>query len=127
MKLRTMAWSAPGGQAVRREIDRFVEAEAAFGPDRGEARVVLQRPARIDHRRQTGGVGRDDAVFAETALQAQARHAEVGILVGHLEVAGVVGGFRDAPGNAERRRIALLARRRSAGWSVPEQIRRARA
>ena len=37
-------------------------------------------------------------------------HAEIRVLVGQVQVAGVVGGFRDAPGHAERRRRSLICR-----------------
>ena len=57
---------------------------------------------------ERGRIGRDDGVLAQAALQPEAGHAEVRILVGELQVAGVVGGFRNAPGQAERRAIGDL-------------------
>ena len=57
-----------------------------------------------------GRIGRDDGVRAEAALQAEAGHAEIRVLVGELQVAGVVGGLRDAPGHAELGAIVDLPR-----------------
>src|SRR2546422_11597765 len=54
-------------------------------------------------------VGCDDGVFAQAAFQTQARDSEVGILIGELQVADVVGGFRNAPGHAERSAVGHLA------------------
>ena len=90
------------GQAARRVVQRLVEAIAAARADRGEPLEVSRRRLRIDHARERGRIRRDDDVFAEPALQPEAGHAEVRILVGELQVAGVVGGFRNAPGDPER-------------------------
>ena len=68
----------------------------------GQAREDSRSAARgIDHRRQRRRIGRDHGVFAQAALAAEAGNAETGILIGLLEVARVVCGFRDAPGHAE--------------------------
>ena len=99
-----------GRHPVCGEIDRLIEPEPPLGPDPGQPFVILKRPVRIDHGGQPAGIGRDDPVFLQAALQAQSRHAEVGILIGHVQIAGVVGGFRNAPGNADGSGIALLAR-----------------
>ena len=96
----TIATSFPRAGA-RRVVERLVEAvapERARGCEPGE---IARRGARIDHRRECRRVRRDDGVLAQPALQAQARDAEVRILVGELEVAHVVGRLRDAPGHVE--------------------------
>ncbi len=69
-------------------------------PACGESGEVPRRGRRIHHRRQRRGVGGDDGVLAEAALEAQPGHAEVRVLIGELEVARVVRRFRDAPGHA---------------------------
>ena len=95
-------------QAGRGEIDCFVKPEPAFGPKRCEARIIPHCGRWVDHRCQSGGIGRDHAVFTETPFQPKSRNAKVGILVGHLQIAGVIGRFRYAPRDAQPRRIGLL-------------------
>ena len=109
MKARTIATLSPSGKRAGVKSERLVEAIATARAERGEAREILRRGLRIDHGREPGGVGSDDNVLAEAALQAQAGHAEVRILVGELEVAGVVGGLRNAPRNAEHGAVARSA------------------
>ncbi len=96
------------GHARRRIIQRIVEAVATLRADLGQTRQIGRGGARIDHRRQSGGVGRDHPVFAETSLQPEAGNAEVRILVSELQVAGVVGGFGYAPGQAQLRGVVDL-------------------
>ena len=64
---------------------------------------------RLDHRRQRGRVRRDDDVLAQAALESQPGHAEARVLVGELQVAGIVGGLRDAPRHAQLLAEGLLA------------------
>ena len=97
------------GQPGPGEIHGLVEAIAAGRAHVGEAPVVAQRTGGIDHGGQARRVGRDHDVVRQAALEAQARHAEIGILVGEFHVAGVVGRLRDAPGNVQRLAIGLLA------------------
>ena len=96
------------GHARRRVIQRLVEAVAPLRADLGQPRQIGHRRARIDHRRQRGGVGRDDPLFAEAALQPEAGNAEIRILIGQLQIAGVVGGFGYAPGQPEFRGVGDL-------------------
>ena len=65
------------------------------------SREIERRALRIDHRGKRRRVGGDDGVLAQAAFEPQARHAEVRVLVGELQIARVVGGFGNAPGNAE--------------------------
>ena len=89
-----------------REVERLVEAVAAARARQPSAvRNSAAAACGIDHRGQRRGVGRDDSVVGQTALQAEAGDAEVGILIGELEVAGVEGRLRDAPGRAELRAV----------------------
>jgi hypothetical protein len=96
-------------QPDRRIVQRLVEAVAAARAGRGQALEVARRGLRIDHGGKRRRVGRDDDVLPQAALETEARHAEIGILVGEFAVADVVGGFRDAPRHAERRPVVDLA------------------
>ena len=89
----------PGRNPARRVVQRLVEAIAALAAGRRKPHEVADRRPGIDHRRQRGGVGSDHDVGVQAALQAQTRDAKVGILVGVLHVAHVVGRFRHAPGH----------------------------
>ena len=91
------------------EIHRFIKAVAAFGPKRGQTGKVCHGSGGVDHGGKAGGIGGDDAVLAQPALEPQPRHAKVGVLIGHLQIAGVVGGFRYAPWNAQGAAMVLLA------------------
>ena len=95
--------------ARRRIVQRIVKAVAALRADLGQTRQIGRGRARIDHRRQSGGVGGDHPIFAETPLQPEAGNAEVRILVSELQVAGVVSGFGYAPGQAQLRGVIDLA------------------
>ena len=86
--------------ALRREVDGVVEAEMAERADRAQPLEIGDRLARLELRGKHCRIGRDHGVLRQPALQAQAGHAEIRVLVGHLAVAGVVGRFRDAPRDA---------------------------
>ena len=96
------------GQARRREVERLVEAVAAAPADLGQRREVGRGGRRIDHGGERRRIGRDDGVLAQAALEAEAGHAEVGILIGEFLVARVVGQLGDAPRQAEAARIVDL-------------------
>ncbi|MNZ63373.1 hypothetical protein D3C78_815180 [compost metagenome] len=106
------------------EVQRLVEAVAALRAHLVQAGVVAPRRLRIDHGRQAGRVGGDHHVLGQPALESQPRHAEVGVLVGELQVARVVGGLGDAPGNAQRAAIGLLARHHQAIGLLQQAARR---
>ena len=96
------------GQPRAGEVERFVEAIAAKRTHRGELRVVLARCLRIDHRGQSRRIRRDHAVLRETALEAESGHAEIRVLVGEFDVAGVIRRLRNAPRNAKRLAVRRL-------------------
>ena len=104
-----MANVAPSGSRRAGVVERLVEAVSAARADGGKALEIAHGAFRIDHGRKRRGVRRDDGVLAQAALQSQAGHAEVRILVGELEVARIVGGFGNAPRNADLRAIADLS------------------
>ena len=83
----------PFRQTRGREIQRLVKTEPACAAKRCKRRIIPHRRLRINHRRQPGGIGCDHPVLAQAAFQPQPRHPEVGILIGHLGIAGIVGGF----------------------------------
>ena len=85
-----------------REIQRLVETVAASCAHLSHAGIVGGGGGRVDHGGQAGRIRRDDAGFAQAALEAEAGDAEIGILIGEFEIARVVGRFRDAPGQAAR-------------------------
>ena len=65
-----------------RVVQSLVEPVAALRPDLSQTLEIGDRRPRIDHRSQSGCVGRDDFVFAEAAFQPEARNAEIGVLIG---------------------------------------------
>ena len=99
----------PLGDPRARVVERLVVAVGAPAAGLGEALEVPDRRRRIHHGGQARRVGRDHHVLAEPAAQAQPRHAEVRVLVGHLEVAHVVGGLGHAPGDAALGAVGDLA------------------
>ena len=96
------------GHALRREVDGVVVSVAAERPHAAQALQVFDGLARRELRSEQGGVRGDDGVEGKTALEAEARHAEIGVLIGHLAVARIVRGFGDAPRNALRAAVADL-------------------
>ncbi len=96
-------------------------------PARVEARrSCAARPRGVDHRGQRRGVGRDDQVLGEPALEAEAGHAEVRVLVGQLEVARVVGRLGDAPGHAALGAVARSGAAPPGGRSASSRLSRRR-
>ena len=89
------------GDARRREVHGFVETIGAADTQVFQRAEVGQCRVAIDHGGEPGGVGRDHLVLGQAALEAQSRHAEVGILIGEFEIARVVRGLGDAPGHLE--------------------------
>ena len=84
-------------QARRRVIDGFVEAVTADEIHRGEALQVDAGLHRRDHQGQGRGVGRDHQILGQSALEAEARHAEGAVLVVQMHVRGVVPALRNPP------------------------------
>ena len=79
-------------------VDGLIQAVAAVQSVRGEP---LQVPARLlgrHHQRQRRGVGGNDDVLGQAALEPEAGHAKGPVLVIEMSVHGVVAGFRDSPG-----------------------------
>ncbi len=58
---------------------------------------VAQRARRLDHRRQCRGVGGDDQVGVQAALERQVGHPEGPVLVGPEAIADVVGALARSP------------------------------
>ncbi len=82
------------------EVQGLVEAEGAETAQGLDCLVVPPGSAGVDHRRQPGRIGCDHQIGGQPALQPQAGDAEIGILVGELDIPRVEAGFRDAPGHA---------------------------
>ena len=77
------------GHATRREVQRFIPAEAAAGAELRQHFEISQGGARIHHRRERGRIGRDHGIVAKPALQSQTRDAEAHVLIGQFDVASV--------------------------------------
>ncbi len=97
------------GDARGRIVERLVKPVAAASPGGLQPFEIAGGGFRVDHAGQGRGVGRDHRIVGQAPLQPQAGHAEVGILVGELKVAGVIGRLRHAPGRLQRRAIFDLA------------------
>jgi hypothetical protein len=116
----------PGRNPVGRVVQRLVKAVAALAVHRGDPLEVENRRRGIDHGGQRCRVGGNDQVRVQAALQSQAGDAEVRVLVGVLNVADVVGRFRDAPGHVMLPAEADLAsRHQTAGVLEQTAVRRA--
>ena len=76
--------------------------------DRAQAFEVGDRLARPELGGEHRRIGRNHGVARQPALEAEARHAEIRVLIGHLAVAGVVGRFRNAPRDVLRAGILHL-------------------
>ena len=96
------------GQARAGEVEGLKEAKAAARAHDGKPCEVENGSTWVNHRRKTGGVGRYHDILGKAALQAKTGHAEIGILIRELNVPGVVGGLRDAPGQSKRPSVSLL-------------------
>ena len=90
------------GQACLRIVQCFITAVPAAPASRCQAFEIGRRGRGIDQCRQRRRIGRDHRAVPDPALEAETGDAETGILVGELQVARVVGGFRGAPGHVAR-------------------------
>ena len=106
------------------EIQRLVKAVAPLRAQARQSGKIPQRRLRIDHRRQTRGIGRDHPVLAKPAFQTQPRYAEIGVLIGHFQVAGIVAGFRNPPRHAQACGVSLLLCHDAAAGFVQHRPRR---
>ena len=100
------ALQQPGGRIV----EGFVEAVAAAAAGCFERLEIAQRGVRLNHGGEGRRIGCDHHIVAQPALEPEAGHAEVRILVGQLQIAGVVGGLGDAPRRPELKTIVDLSR-----------------
>ena len=95
-------------QSARRIVQCFIEPVATACADASKPGKIACRRGRIDHAGKRRCIGSHNGALPQAALQAEARHTEVRILVGQFQVADVVCRFRDAPRQAERRAIGDL-------------------
>ena len=89
----------PARQTRRRVVDRFIEADTSLDSLRREPLQIQARLLGRHHQRKRRGIGRNDQVLGQPALEPQAGHAEGAVLVVEMGVDRVVAGFRDAPGH----------------------------
>ena len=97
-------------QPGRREVHGLVHAVATFHAHCRQLPQVFASRRRRDHQRERRRIGRNHAVFRQSALQAQARHAEGAVLIVEMHVHRVVTGFGNAPGQAARISVLDLSR-----------------
>ena len=95
------------------EVHRFVIAVIVQQPQAGQSFQILHGLSRRKVQRQKGGIGRDDDLFLQAALQSELRYAKGLILIGLVEVQISKGRLRDPPrhttlaavGNVDRHRF----------------------
>ena len=104
----TMTTSASFGSRDARVVECFVETMAAERAGPCQTFQVADRRLRVDHRGKRCRIRRDDEVFAQTAFETEARHAEVRVLISQLEIAGAIRRFGDAPRYMARNAIVDL-------------------
>ena len=90
----------PGRHAVRRKVQRFVEAVAAQRTHPGQGTQIGHRRRGIHHRGEGRRIRRDHQVSVQAALKAKPGYTEVGILIGVLRITHIIGRFRDPPRHA---------------------------
>ncbi len=109
MNALTITTSVPSGSRVRGVVECFVESVRAECAHTGKARIVLHRRLRIDHGCQTRCVRGDDEILTQAAFEPEARHAEVGILIGEFQIARAIRRFGNSPRNVQRCTVARSA------------------
>ena len=90
------------GYTRRRVIKRLIKPKRAKGAQSAQTVVVEDGGAGIDHGSKAGGIGRNHRAFTQPAFKRQIGNPKVGILIGHVKIAGIISGFRHAPGNAQK-------------------------
>ncbi|MNN21507.1 hypothetical protein D3C81_1348320 [compost metagenome] len=81
----------PGGQTRLAVVYRLVQSKPACDAQCAKPLQVFAGRGWRYHQRQRAGVGRNHALLAQAALEAQARHAERPVLVVEVSVQRVVG------------------------------------
>ena len=90
----------PSRKATCGVVERFAKAIPSGGAAGGQSGEVADRGVGSDHRCEGGGVGGDHEGVAQAPSDAQAGHAEPGILVSLSEVTGVESRLGDSPRHA---------------------------
>ena len=116
-RARLAARQARGGV-----VDRLVEAELAFDARGGEPLQVQARRLGRHHQRERRGVGRNDEVLGQPALQPEAGHAERAVLVVEGGVDRVVARLGHAPGNAAVAAVGDLPVDRRAARALEQRV-----
>ena len=81
-------------------VDRLVKTVPALQAFGCEALQIFASGLRSDHQGERGGIGRNDQILRETALESEVRHTEGAVLIVERRVDGVVSGLGDSPGYA---------------------------
>jgi hypothetical protein len=109
-RLRTIRGVAAVAQspAALREVDRFVEAVLSVEPEPLEAPEIPHRRLGLDRHRERRGVGCDDQVVPQSALQSEPGNPERLILIVVEAIHGAERRFADAPGDTALGGVAAL-------------------
>jgi hypothetical protein len=108
------------GQLRRGVVERLVEPVGASAPGPLQAGEVVQRRPGIQHGGERGGVGSHHDVLEQPSLEPQARHPEVRVLIGELDVAQVVARFGDTPRDRSLPAVLDLARHHETAGEIQQ-------
>ncbi len=111
-------WDARGGV-----VDRLVHSEATGEAQSFERLKVLAGRFRRHHQRHHAGIGCDDPILPQAALQPQPRHAERAVLVVQARIDGVVAGLGHAPWQVEASAVDDLGFHRMPRGLVEQGVR----
>lgn len=92
----------------RCEIHRIVETVLAKRAKLAQFVEVFERTVRIVLAGEDRRIRRDHRILAKATLQTKRRHAEVGVLIVHVVIAGVERRFGNAPWRAETTTVVHL-------------------
>ena len=101
---------AARGKPRRRVVERFVEAIPTLAASGFQGLEIAHRQMRLNHRGECRRIRCDDNVVAKPALKTQPGYAEIGVLIGQLEITCVKGGFGNPPRRPELEAIFDLPR-----------------
>ncbi|MNB96790.1 hypothetical protein D3C75_440030 [compost metagenome] len=104
-------------------VDRLVHAKAPGETQSLQHLQVLAGSFRRHHQRHHAGIGRDDPILAQAALQPQSRHAERAVLVVQAGIDGVVAGLGHAPRQVQGAAVDDLGLDRMPRGLVQQRVR----
>ena len=81
-------------------IQRLIKPEHSFAAGLPKPLKILNRSGRSNHGSQRGSVWRDHEILAQPAFKAESGNTETGILIGEIDIPGVVSRLGNPPGHA---------------------------